>query len=304
MTGETKGRFTAEVMTAAMRHIAAGLTVSADDAQLLRLTNNAVFALPSAGIVIRITRSTTFVDRVHKIALLARWLEQVRAPTIRLVVSIDQPVAADGLLATVWHYVPPTPPAPTYEELGGVLRRFHALGVPPFALPMWDPVGDARRRLADAEALEDDDRAFLEQWCDQLAPRVADLNQRTTPGLVHADAHAGNLVRGPDREVVLCDFDATCQGPWQVDLASVAAGEARFGRSGAHQALATAYDYDVTQDPDWPLLRQARELKLVTAAVPLLASAPGIAQEFAVRLRAIATHDHDARWTPFAQITR
>ncbi|GLI03893.1 phosphotransferase enzyme family protein [Phytohabitans aurantiacus] len=302
MTGEGEGRFTAEVMTAAMRQIAADLTVCTDDAELLRLTNNAVFALPGAGIVIRITRSTTFVDRVQKVARLAQWFAQAQAPTVRLLASVDQPVAANGFLATVWHYVTPTPPAPTYEELGHVLRRFHELGVPPFVLPAWDPVGDARRRLADAEALADNDRAFLEHWCDQLAPRVADLNQRTKPGLVHADAHAGNLVRGQDHKVVLCDFDATCLGPWQVDLASVAAGEVRFGRSGAHRALATAYGYDVTTDPDWPLLRQARELKLVTAAVPLLASAPGIAREFTVRLDTIATDNHEARWTPFARL--
>jgi aminoglycoside phosphotransferase (APT) family kinase protein len=304
MTGEIQGRFTADVMAQAMHHIAADLAVAADDAKLLRLTNNAVFALPSAGIVIRITRSRTFADRVHKVARLAQWFEQVQAPTVRLLSSISQPVAVIGLLATVWHYVPSTPPAPTYEELGQVLRRFHELGAPPFPLPLWDPVGDARRRLADAEALEDDDRAFLEHWCDQLAPRIADINRRVKPGLVHADAHAGNLIRGPDHEVVLCDFDATCLGPWQVDLAAVAAGEARFGNFGAHQALATAYGHDVTKDPDWPLLRQARELKLVIAAAPLLASAPGIAQEFTLRLRTIATGDPDTQWTPFAEVTR
>jgi hypothetical protein len=73
---------------------------------------------------------------------------------------------------------------------------------------------------------------------------------------------------------VLCDFDPTCRGPWQVDLVAVAVGELRFGRAGAHKQLAAAYGYDVTTDPDWPLLREARELKMVAAAVPLLASTP------------------------------
>ncbi|MBM0236876.1 hypothetical protein JNW88_06435 [Micromonospora sp. ATA32] len=59
MTGA--GRFTQEVMAAAMHQVAAHLGVRADNAQLLRFTNNAVFALPSAGIVIRLAsgRDTT-----------------------------------------------------------------------------------------------------------------------------------------------------------------------------------------------------------------------------------------------------
>jgi hypothetical protein len=75
----------------------------------------------------------------------------------------------------------------------------------------------------------------------------------------------------------------------------------RFRRAGAHTALVKAYGYDVTTDPDWSLLRDAHELKMVVAAVPLLANAPGVAQEFEVRLRAVHRLDdrHGGRrsWT-------
>ena len=77
-----------------------------------------------------------------------------------------------------------------------------------------------------------------------------------------------------------------------------------FHRPGAHQALAAAYGYDVTTDPDWPLLREARELKMVAAAVPLLASSPGVAQEFHIRLDSVLRGDTRARWTPFADLRR
>jgi hypothetical protein len=154
MSGIT-GRFAEAVMWQAMRQVARQLDVSADDAILLRLTNNAVFALPAAGLVIRITRSLALAERVHKVANLGAWFERVGAPTIRLDHRIDQPVRAGRLLATVWRYLPPRPPAPTGSDLGQVLREFHALPPPPFALPRWDPVGDARTRLADAEALAD-----------------------------------------------------------------------------------------------------------------------------------------------------
>ena len=298
------GRFTADAMTDALHVIATDLGVDARDAELLRLTNNAVFALPRAGLVIRITRSHSLHDRVHKVARLAAWFATIDAPTIRPATSAEQPVRTGDLLATVWHHLPPRPPEPTTADMGHVLRKFHRLGAPPFLLPVWDPVTDARRRISDAEHLDDTDRRSLLDWCGRLEPEVERLNTQSPLTLVHGDAHAGNLLRDAAGRVVLCDLDATCLGPWQVDLVAVAVGEARFGRAGAHAALADAYGYDVTTDPDWPLLREARELKMVAAAVPLLASGPGVAQEFTRRLRSIQHHDHNARWTPFADLQR
>jgi hypothetical protein len=289
-------------MTTAMHQVADVLDVPAEDARLLRLTNNAVFALPGAGLVIRITRSFGLHARVHKVVQLGAWFETVDAPTIRLAPGIDRPIEVDGLLASVWRYLPRADAAPDVQDLGTVLRRFHALGAPPFDLPAWDPVGDARTRLDDAEALQPADRDTLLSWCNDLAPRIDALNARSETGLVHGDAHVGNLLRTADGKVVLCDFDPTCLGPWQVDLVAVAVGETRFDRPGAHQQLAAAYGYDVTTDPDWPLLREARELKMVAAAVPLLASTAGAAREFRNRLDSVVRGDADARWTPFADL--
>jgi hypothetical protein len=295
------GRFTEDAMASAMRQVAKQLDVPSDHATLLRLTNNAVYALPHAGLVIRITRSYGLQERVHKVVALAEWFANIDAPTIRLAAG-PQPIVVDELLATAWIYLPQHPPQPTAGDLGAVLRRFHHLGEPPLPLPAWDPVGDARARLGDAEALPEMDREFLVDWCDRLQPRITALNVRAGAGLVHGDAHAGNLLRRDDGQVVLCDFDATCLGPWQVDLVAVAVGEVRFGRAGAHATLAGAYGYDVTTDPAWALLREARELKMVAAAVPLLASAPGVAHEFTTRLRSIKHNDPTARWTPFADL--
>ncbi|MFG3421244.1 aminoglycoside phosphotransferase family protein [Micromonospora sp. NPDC048063] len=298
------GRFNAEAMTAAMRQVADKLGVPADDARLLRMTNNAVFALPDIGIVIRVARTHRLRHRVGTAVELAKWFAQVDAPTIRLAPDIAQPVEIGELRASVWRYLAPAPPAPAADNLGRVLREFHTLGAPPFPVPQWDPVGDARRRLADAEELQEADRVFLWEWCGALDARIAALRQREPERLIHGDAHVGNLLRGPDGRVVLCDFDATCLGPWQVDLVAVAVGEARFGRAGAHAALASAYGYDVTTDPNWPLLREARELKMVVAAVPLLESSPRYAAEFANRLRSVRCGDHEAGWIPFADLAQ
>lgn len=303
MTSSATGRFTREAMTDVMQRIAAEIDADAADAELLRLTNNAVFALPSAGLVIRVTRSLGLHERVRKVARLATWFDQVDAPTIRPATDLDQPIEIDGFLATVWQHVPPREPEPTVIDLGRTLREFHRLNPPPFDLPRWDPIADARDRIADAEELAEDDRAFLLDWCDRLAPQIVRLNDQHPPALVHGDAHAGNLLRTPADRIVLCDFDPTCLGPWQVDLVAVPVGERRFGRAGAHAELADAYGYDVTSDSNWPVLCEARELKMVVAAVPLLASGPGVAAEFRRRLRSVQEGDETAGWTPFADLT-
>ncbi|RKF25650.1 phosphotransferase family protein [Micromonospora globbae] len=289
-------------MTAAMREAADAVGVHPGDARLLGLTNNAVFALPSAGMVIRIARSHRLTNRVYKVVELGRWFEQVDAPTIRLAPNVTQPVRAGTLLASIWSYIPPVAPTPTVEDLGPVLREFHSLGPLPERLPAWDPVGDARSRLADAEELSDSDRQFLLDWCDRLEAPVAALQQRAGSGIIHGDAHVSNLLRNAAGRVVLCDFDATCLGPWQVDLVAVAVGEVRFGQRGAHATLAAAYGYDVTTDPDWPLLRDARELKMIAAAVPRLRSSAGVRAEFAARLHSVRENHQHARWKPFAEI--
>jgi Ser/Thr protein kinase RdoA (MazF antagonist) len=298
----TQGRFSERAMWRAMFDVAEQIDADTDKAQLLRLTNNAVYALPAEGVVIRITRSQGLQARVNKVVTLARWLQEVDGPANRLAPGIEQPVRSGDLLATVWEYLPGRRPVPTVADLGRVLRAFHGLGEPPFRLPAWDPVGDARSRLADAEDLPDTDRRFLLDWCEHLSPRIVGLLDRVDRSLVHGDAHAGNLLHDRKGDVVLCDFDPTCGGPWQVDLVAVAVGEARFGRASAHEQLVAAYGYDVTTDPDWPLLREVRELKMIVAAVPLLASTPGIATEFDTRLQSNRRDDPSACWTPFADL--
>jgi hypothetical protein len=44
-------------------------------------------ALPATGLVVRTTRTHRLHARVHKVAALGAWFEQVDAPTIRLALS-------------------------------------------------------------------------------------------------------------------------------------------------------------------------------------------------------------------------
>lgn len=294
------GQFSETVMQRALADAARQLDVDYEDAELLHMANNALYALPGAGLVIRITRSTRMHGRVHKVARLGQWLKAVDAPAIRPAGEAKQPLSCNGLLATVWKYEPPREGTPSVEDLGSVLKDWHKLRAPDGLLPRWNPVVVSRQRLNDAEDLAAEDREYLLAWCDELEPRIEELNRRYPDSVVHGDAHVGNLLRDDSGRIILCDFDSTSLGPPQVDLAAVAAGEIWFDQGGLHERLAAAYGYDVTTDPDWPLLRSARELAFVVGGVPLLKSTPGVADEFAMRLRSIRDGDKSTAWTPYA----
>ncbi|TQL75949.1 phosphotransferase family enzyme [Stackebrandtia endophytica] len=288
-------------MRRVLHELARRLDMASSGARLLHLANNAVYLLPLPAVVVRITRSRQLHDRVHKVARLGRWFSTVDAPAIRLAPGVPQPVSAGELLATVWEYTPPHQPMPTVDDLGSLLRSWHALPAPG-ELPQWNPVEAARRRITDADGLDDGDRDWLLGRCDELEPRVAALTADHPECLVHGDAHLGNLIRRHDGRVVFCDFDSTCIGPPQADLTAVAAAEIWFDdRGGTHSALVRAYGHDVTTVPGWPTYRSAQELAFVVSGVPLLHSAPGINGEFRKRLDSIRRRDETVRWIPYAR---
>lgn len=244
------GQFSEDRMNRALVDVARQLGVGYADARLIHMANNALYVLPGVGLVVRITRSTRMHDRVGKVVRLAHWLESIDAPATRLITGVEQPLSVDGLLATVWHYVPAHEDKPTVEDLGAALRQWHEMRAPVGLLPTWNPVAVARQRLDDAEALAEEDRTYLLEWCDELEPRVEALRRRYSDSVVHGDAHVGNLLRDGSGRVVFCDFDSTAMGPPQGDLAAVAAGEIWFEQRGLHDRLAAAYGYDVTTDPN------------------------------------------------------
>ena len=294
-------KFSAERMHGILNAIADQLNIDPSDAHTLHMSNNAVYALPNAGVVVRITRSTTLHERVHNVVRLGQWLADIDAPTIRLTKGISQPAAYGDVLATVWDVLPPTDVPPTAKDLGTTLKEFHNVDVTGADLPHWDPVGIARKRIADGDLLTEDERHWLLAWCDRVAPQVDTLNTSVPKSLVHGDAHVGNLLRNPDSRTVFCDFDSTCIGPKGVDLASAARAATRFGDRDKHRQLVDSYGYDVTTDPTWPILREARDLAYVVSGVPLMASSEAIANEFRVRLNSVMTGDTDVRWTVYAK---
>ncbi|OAA18571.1 putative homoserine kinase type II (protein kinase fold) [Frankia sp. EI5c] len=310
------GRFTAARSRQVLGQLCARLGLDDRGAEPIKLTVNAVYRLPREAAIVRIASSTRLNHRVAKVVRIARWLADQGMPAVRLLPGVPAPVEVEGHLATVWRdATPPTqhtrpaqrPPAGAgggaphpARSLAEILLRLHALAPPDPPLPTWDPLDDVRRRLADAEGLGDRDRRFLEDLTLRVADALGAVSYALPRTVVHGDAHLGNLIHTASGEVVICDFDATCLGPAEWDLVPVAVGTLRFGRpSTAQDELARAYRFDVTAWDGFPALRAVRELKLVTSVVPILASSPSAAAQFAVRLESLRAGSDETVWAPY-----
>src|SRR5205807_9532706 len=100
---------------------------------------------------------------------------------------------------------------------------------------------------------------FLGDRCEELLSAYAELRFELPRGLVHGDAHRGNLLWAGGG-TVLCDWDSVSIGPREWDLVPTHHG-ARFGLSAEDRAAFTAaYGYDLVGWPGFAVLRDLRDL--------------------------------------------
>jgi aminoglycoside phosphotransferase (APT) family kinase protein len=293
------GHFTRDKLTEALAGVCAAVGLDPAGAELLRLTNNAVFRLVSRPVVVRIVASRGLRHRVEKVVQVASWFAAHEVPAVRLLPGIEQPVRVGDHLATVWEEVAHGGARPRGRDLGRLLRRVHALSAPDFPLPAWHPLDDVRRRVDEAGDLDDDDRKLLMDTCDDVHARINELEFVLPRTLIHGDAHLGNLIPSPAGPV-LCDFDSSCMGPPEWDLTPLAVGVVRFGEpAGRYRELARTYGLDVTRWDGFAVLREVRELKLITSVLPIMTSNPGVRPELLRRLEDFRRGDTSARWSRY-----
>ncbi|GHF58439.1 aminoglycoside phosphotransferase (APT) family kinase protein [Amycolatopsis bartoniae] len=292
------GRFTREKLAEALTAAAGLLGLDPRGARLLRFTNNAVYRLASAPVVLRIVGSRKLRHRADRVVAVARHFERHGVPAIRLLPGVEQPIHVGEHVVTAWEYVRPTGRRATAKDLARLLRRVHELPVPD-GVGEWDPLADVRARVADAEELDAGDRRFLLRRCAEVQAALRELEFPLPRGLIHGDAHPGNVIVGPDGPV-LCDFDSSCAGPPEWDLTPLAVGRERFADpAGRYRMLADSYGFDVTAWDGFPVLRAARELKLTTSVLPILRSHPQVRDELRRRLTDLRDGGSDGPWVRY-----
>src|SRR6266581_9473235 len=159
---------------AALQHAARRSGLDTRGARLVRLFATAVYHLPAADAVARIALETSpaSVARLDTSVHVTRWLTGIGFPSVEPLavepLAVEQPVATDGCVVTFWRYLLQGGPEPVPADLGFLLRELHELGPPPVALPAYQPLVSARRSIASSRAIDEDERAWLLERCEQL----------------------------------------------------------------------------------------------------------------------------------------
>ena len=283
---------------AALAAACAQVGLDARDATVLHVRANAVYHLPRERVVARIRFAPAGPDavmaRFTAAVRLTRWLRGQGFPATEPL-DVDQPVVVDQHVATFWWYVAVMgETGRDVVTLGEMLRRLHELGPPVVLLPGASLLGSLRSDLRGSSAVAAGDRDWLLARASELEDQYQRARWVLGSGLVHGDAHAGNLLPAP-RGMVLGDWDSVCRGPRELDLVPTSMWY-RYGRPrGEWDRFCAAYRVDPGGLPGLALLRQLRELHALAAYVRNAAD-PVFGAELARRIASLRTGDRAVPW--------
>ena len=141
-------------------------------------------------------------------------------------------------------------------------------------------------------------QSWLEERITQLRRQWSALYLLLPAGLIHGDAHIGNLMRAASGQAVLGDWDHVASGPREWDLVQIHYMDRRFGRAGKDgiDAFAGAYGWDIRT---WPGLDTLIEIREIWGLRPYIRTAPGrpsYRRQLAYRLHTLQSGDTQARW--------
>ncbi|MFF7938796.1 phosphotransferase family protein [Nocardia gamkensis] len=239
----------------------------ATGAELLRHHTNAVYALTSEPVVVKIGRPNP-VGHIDVVALV-RWLEEQAVPTVPLA-DTEQPLNLGGCPVTFWRYIDQGRGITTAAELAEPLADLHACSSnPPVTLPnrqIYDTITSIAYAIDTSRILMPEDRALLHARLDELAARERGIQYTLMRGVIHGDAqHRNALWDNVARRAVLCDWENAAIGPPEWDLVTIEIHCRRFGHPAhEYEAFSRVYGFDVRDWAGYEWLRDLRELRMIT----------------------------------------
>lgn len=291
--------FTAESTKVTLRKACEAVGLDSADAHLMRLGTNAVFRL-AASVVVRIARLDN-LDEMARTVAVARWLESVDYPAVRAL-AFNQPIVIDGSAATFWEALSDGEAYASVPEVAELLRWLHSLPAPnDLKLPDFKPFGKIDRRLESSQWLTDSDRAFLETFLAKLREEYSHLSFALAPGVIHGDANVGNVLRDEQGHPAVIDLDSFAVGPHEWDLIQTAIFYDRFGwhTSEEYESFVRVYGFDIMKWPGYSVLRDIRELHMITWLTLNINDNDTLAEEARKRLKSIRTDSGWREWLPY-----
>ncbi|WUQ81849.1 hypothetical protein OHA16_01960 [Kitasatospora purpeofusca] len=125
---------------------------------------------------------------------------------------------------------------------------------------------------------------------------MADVDYVLRPGLLQGDPQHRNALHHGEA-AVLCDWDTACFGPPELDLVTMEIHCRRFGYGRSHyQRLADLYGFDVTAWSGYAVLRDLRELRMITTNAKRASAGSPTLAEVRRRVEGLRRGDLDDGW--------
>ncbi|MDQ3150704.1 MAG: aminoglycoside phosphotransferase family protein [Actinomycetota bacterium] len=281
-----------------MDALCGALGLNSSGARMLPSRSNAVFHLPAADIVVRLSSATpTHEARAALVVSVTRWIADHGGPALAPT-SHPQPVRERGTVATLWPYLP-SPNIPQARDLAMAVRELHHVATPT-PPPAHEPLARLHEALdldtmRDQPVLPTDTR----QWLLTRAARLQHAYDMTvTPlgrGLVHADVQPDNLLQDHDGRWLLIDWDRASYGPRELDLA-FAIPDHFHGPDSDRAEFSAAYGHDITAWTGWTLIRDLTELHSLAGYIRRAATNPAARDELHHRVDSLVTDDRSVVW--------
>ena len=279
----------------------AAVGIDPQGARLLRIGSNAVYRL-KAPIVARVSRAGADADQVRRTVNVARWLESVDYPAVR-VVDVDQPVVIDQHVVTFWKALSEEGDQyASVAEVAETLVKLHKLAAPDdLHLPELAPFANASKRIKTSTWLNQQDSTFLTDMLSQMQDAYAGLDFTLPPGVIHGDASVGNVLRDRSGNPVVIDLDGFAIGPreWDVVLTAIYYDSFGWHTREEYEDFVRVYGYDIMTWPGYPVMRAVREFLMVTWIIQKAPESEQAAAEAAKRIAALRTGASRKDWQPY-----
>jgi Ser/Thr protein kinase RdoA (MazF antagonist) len=224
---------------------------------------------------------------------------------------VNRPIAElslqdlDGAVASFWEWIDEDRERQVHlPDLALLLRTLHGLldEYPAAAdFPRWDPFDEIEQRLRvlELEAGEWPDQAQLDlfrDWSLRNRDELGAVDSALPGGLIHGDAHVGNVLTAGNGTNVIIDLDAVAQGCREWDLVPTAVSQLRFRATpDSLESFTAAYGFDLLQWNGWPAMKRTRELYM-TSWLMSVANNNRRREEADRRMRCLAESDEQVTW--------
>ncbi|GAB3066224.1 aminoglycoside phosphotransferase family protein [Micromonospora schwarzwaldensis] len=232
----------------------------AHDASVVRVGENGVVLLPSAGVLARVVPRAAKGSAPRREIDVATWLASRHVPVVHP--ARPEPMIVGQYVVSLWEYLADSRPA-DLVTLAKCLRQLHVLAIPANLLPCLSPFDGFEERLQAGACLDINDRMLLRELRDQLSARWVTAEFTLGEAVLHGDAHMENLLVSAGGREAFVDLEAVCIGPPEWDLTLTALYyECGWFPHKEYVDFVQTYGFDVRLSPSWSELRMARMLRM------------------------------------------